>query len=54
MYMTRGTTDLPLHGVTFVTEGMQEFMESVMGIDNQDLVSKLEGFAIQGMPDMCL
>ncbi|KAG2338064.1 hypothetical protein BDR05DRAFT_856401, partial [Suillus weaverae] len=50
MYMTRGTTNLPLHGVTFAAEGVQEFMESAMGINNQDLVSKLEGFVIQGMP----
>ncbi|KAG2342722.1 hypothetical protein BDR05DRAFT_885894, partial [Suillus weaverae] len=49
LYMTRGTTDLPLHGVTFATEGVQDFMESTVGIDNQDLVNKMEGFAIQGM-----
>ncbi|KAG1735370.1 hypothetical protein EDD22DRAFT_787722, partial [Suillus occidentalis] len=49
MYVVRGTTDLPLRGSQFATEGVQSFMESAMGIDNQDLVSKLEGFAIQGM-----
>ncbi|KAG2135341.1 hypothetical protein DEU56DRAFT_738020 [Suillus clintonianus] len=49
LYMTRGTTDLPLRGVTFATEGVQDFMESAVGIDNQDLVNKMEGFAIQGM-----
>ncbi|KAG1722922.1 uncharacterized protein EDB91DRAFT_1240165 [Suillus paluster] len=49
LYMTRGTTDLPLRGVTFATEGVHDFMESVIGIDNQDFVSKMEGFAIQGM-----
>ncbi|KAG1894969.1 uncharacterized protein F5891DRAFT_984661 [Suillus fuscotomentosus] len=32
-----------IEDVTFATEGVQEFMESAMGIDNQDLVSKLEG-----------
>ncbi|KAG2108476.1 uncharacterized protein F5147DRAFT_773676 [Suillus discolor] len=36
-------------GVAFATEGVQHFMGSVMGIDNQDLVSKMEGFAVQGM-----
>ncbi|KAG1799830.1 uncharacterized protein HD556DRAFT_1230959 [Suillus plorans] len=49
LYMTRGSTDLPLRGVAFATEGVQHFMNSVMGIDNQDLVSKMEGFAVQGM-----
>ncbi|KAG1758475.1 hypothetical protein EDD22DRAFT_783882, partial [Suillus occidentalis] len=49
LYATCGSTDLPLHGVTFTTEGVDEFMSSVMNIDNQDLISKMEGFAIQGM-----
>jgi hypothetical protein len=48
-YATRGTTDLPLRGVIFATEGVQDFMGSAMSIDNQDLVGKMEGFAIQGM-----
>ncbi|KAG0698744.1 hypothetical protein DFH29DRAFT_877813 [Suillus ampliporus] len=47
-----GTTDLLLCGITFATEGMQDFMESTMGIDNQDLVSKMEDFAIQGMKEI--
>ncbi|KAG1843422.1 hypothetical protein C8R48DRAFT_618900, partial [Suillus tomentosus] len=49
LYVTRGSTDLPLRGVTFATEGVQHFMQSVMSIDNQDLISKMEGFAVQGM-----
>ncbi|KAG1775790.1 hypothetical protein EV702DRAFT_937025, partial [Suillus placidus] len=49
LYTTRGSTDLPLRGVTFMTEGVEHFMHSVMSIDNQDLVSKMEGFAIQGI-----
>ncbi|KAG1726760.1 hypothetical protein EDB19DRAFT_1914495 [Suillus lakei] len=49
LYTTRGSTDLPLQGVTFSTQGVQHFMGSVMGIDNQDFVSKMEGFAVQGM-----
>ncbi|KAG1770558.1 hypothetical protein EV702DRAFT_977990, partial [Suillus placidus] len=49
LYTTRGSTDLPLRGVAFATEGVQHFMGSVMGVDNQDLVSKMEGFAVQGM-----
>ncbi|KAG2028507.1 hypothetical protein BDR03DRAFT_1019711 [Suillus americanus] len=28
-------------------------MDTVMGIDNQDLVSKMEGFAVQGMKEEC-
>lgn len=49
LYTTRGSTDLPLRGISFATEGVDEFMSSVMNIDNQDLVSKMEGFAVQGM-----
>jgi len=41
--------DVPLRGVAFATQGVDNFMDTVMGIDNQDLVSKMEGFAIQGM-----
>jgi hypothetical protein len=54
LYTTRGSTDLPLRGIAFATEGVEEFMSSVMNIDNQDLVSKMEGFAIQGMKGMLL
>ncbi|KAG0706449.1 hypothetical protein DFH29DRAFT_798317 [Suillus ampliporus] len=46
LYTTRGSTDLPLHGVAFATQGVENFMESVMNIDNQDLVGKMEGFAM--------
>ncbi|KAI5980855.1 hypothetical protein EDD15DRAFT_2133692, partial [Pisolithus albus] len=49
LYTTRGSTDLPLRGVAFATEGVENFMGTVMHIDNQDLVSKMEGFAVQGI-----
>ncbi|KAG1720619.1 uncharacterized protein EDB91DRAFT_1064769, partial [Suillus paluster] len=49
LYMTHGSTDLPLQGITFAMEGVQHFMQSVMSIDNQDLITKMEGFAVQGM-----
>ncbi|KAI6011007.1 hypothetical protein BKA83DRAFT_4132415 [Pisolithus microcarpus] len=38
LYMTHGSTDLPLRGVAFTTEGIENFMGTVMHIDNQDLV----------------
>jgi hypothetical protein len=38
-----------LWGITFTTKGVQNFMGPVMGIDNQDFMSKMEGFTIQGM-----
>jgi hypothetical protein len=47
-----GSTDLPLHGVAFATKGVDNFMVFVMNIDNQDLISKMEGFAVQGMKGM--
>ncbi|KAG2112651.1 uncharacterized protein F5147DRAFT_650807 [Suillus discolor] len=43
--------DYPLHGIAFATEGIENFMGTVMGVDNQDLVSKIEGFAVQGMKE---
>ncbi|KAG1834476.1 hypothetical protein EV424DRAFT_1341295 [Suillus variegatus] len=49
LYMTRGTTDLPLHAITFTMLGVNHFMDSVIGIDTQDFLSKMEGFAIQGI-----
>ncbi|KAG1899707.1 uncharacterized protein F5891DRAFT_927347, partial [Suillus fuscotomentosus] len=49
LYMTRGTTDLPLRAITFTTPGVNHFMDSVIGIDTQDFLSKMEGFAIQGI-----
>ncbi|KAG1734233.1 uncharacterized protein EDB91DRAFT_1238445 [Suillus paluster] len=49
LYMTRGSTDLPLHGIAFATEGVDNFMESVMDVDNQEFVTKMEGFALHGI-----
>ncbi|KAG1839894.1 hypothetical protein DFJ58DRAFT_627185, partial [Suillus subalutaceus] len=49
VYSTRGSTDLALRGITFNTEGVDNFMESMMNIDSQDLMSKMEGYAMQGM-----
>ncbi|KAI5987668.1 hypothetical protein EDD15DRAFT_2372037 [Pisolithus albus] len=48
-YATRGTTDLPLRGIAFATEGVEDFMGSVMGMETQDVVSKMEGYAVQGI-----
>ncbi|KAG1731982.1 uncharacterized protein EDB91DRAFT_1084870 [Suillus paluster] len=49
LYTTRGSTDLPLRGVAFATHGVENFMESIMNVDNQDLVGKMEGFAMSGI-----
>ncbi|KAG1723941.1 hypothetical protein EDB19DRAFT_1834401 [Suillus lakei] len=49
LYMMCSSTDLPLHGVAFATHGVENFMESVMNVDNQDLVGKMEGFAMSGI-----
>jgi hypothetical protein len=54
LFTTHGSTDLPLNGIVFTTEGVGEFMSSVMGIDHQDLVNKMEGFAIQGIKGIFL
>lgn len=49
LYATRGSTDLPLQGITFNTEGVDNFMESVIGVSAEDFVGKMEGFAVQGV-----
>jgi hypothetical protein len=49
LFTTRGSTDLPLRGVTYATEGVDNFLEGAMKIDTQDFVGKMEGFAIQGV-----
>jgi hypothetical protein len=36
----------------FATPGVETFLEGVMKIDPQDLLSKLEGFAVQGIIGM--
>ena len=49
LYMVCGSTDLPMHGIAFTTEGIDNFMASAMNINDQDLIGKMEGFAVQGM-----
>ena len=49
LYATRGSTDLPLRAVAFETEGVKDFMGTVVGMDTLDFVSKMEGFAVQGV-----
>ena len=49
LYTTRGTTDIPLYGISFATQGVENFMGTVMNVENQDLISKMEGYAVQGV-----
>jgi hypothetical protein len=49
LFITRGTTDTSMKSVAFVTEGVENFLEGVMKTDTQHFLSKLEGFAIQGI-----
>ncbi|KAH7904676.1 hypothetical protein BJ138DRAFT_1236291, partial [Hygrophoropsis aurantiaca] len=48
-FITRGTTDLPLRGMSFATAGVDKFMSTTMNIDPQDFVSRMEGFSVQGI-----
>lgn len=54
LYATRRSTDLPLRAVAFATDGVVDFMGSVMRIDEQDLTGKMEGFAVRGIQGMCV
>jgi len=49
LFVCHCTTDLPLHGVSYVTEGVEHFIDSVLKINNADFISKMEDFAIQGI-----
>jgi hypothetical protein len=49
LFTTRGSTDLPLHGVAFATEGVDNFLEGAMKTDTQYFIGKMEGFAVQGV-----
>ncbi|KAI5987053.1 hypothetical protein EDD15DRAFT_2145848, partial [Pisolithus albus] len=49
LFAARGSTDITVDGVSFATPGVEGFLGMVMGIDNLTLVSKMEGFAIQGI-----
>jgi len=49
LYTMCRSTDLSLRGITFATEGVKKFMGTVMHIDDQDLVSRMEGFTVQGV-----
>lgn len=49
LFTTRGTTDMPLTAVAFVTDGVENFLEGVIKTDTQDFLGKMEGFAVQGV-----
>ncbi|KAF8233274.1 hypothetical protein L208DRAFT_1396072 [Tricholoma matsutake] len=49
LFVTRGSTNLPMKGVTFVTPGVKHFLEGVKKSDPQDCLGKMEGFAVQGV-----
>ncbi|KAG6373648.1 hypothetical protein JVT61DRAFT_6311 [Boletus reticuloceps] len=49
LYATRGTTDLPMKGSAYASEGVEDFMGSVMGLDTPEIISKMEGFVVQGV-----
>ena len=52
LFTTRGSTDLPLRGVSFATEGVENFLEGALKTDTQDFIGKMEGFAVQGVKGM--
>ncbi|TFK73198.1 hypothetical protein BDN72DRAFT_894047, partial [Pluteus cervinus] len=49
VYTVPGTTDLPVKGTAWSTDGVQDFMEGTMKIDEQDLLGKMEGHALHGV-----
>ncbi|KAL4066813.1 hypothetical protein J3A83DRAFT_4190046 [Scleroderma citrinum] len=48
LFLTCRSADLLLQTIAFMTEGVANFMGSVMGIDVQTFITKMEGFAMQG------
>ncbi|KAH7904733.1 hypothetical protein BJ138DRAFT_979063, partial [Hygrophoropsis aurantiaca] len=49
LFATRGSTDLPLRTISFTTPGVKDFMDTAMGIETNDFVTRLEGYAVQGI-----
>ena len=49
LFVCRSTTDLPLRGISYATEGVEHFMDTVLNVDNGDFIGKMEGFAVQGL-----
>jgi hypothetical protein len=49
LFVTHGTTDLGLQGVSFATEGVERFLLDMQKVDPQDFMGHLEGYAIQGL-----
>jgi len=49
LFTAHGSTDLPLRGLVYETDGIENFLEGVMKMDTQDFVGKMEGFAVQGI-----
>lgn len=49
LFVCRGTTDLPMRGISYASEGVEHFVDSVLKIDNGDLIGRMEGFAVQGL-----
>ncbi|KAF9234799.1 hypothetical protein BU15DRAFT_65425 [Melanogaster broomeanus] len=51
LFTTHGSMNLLLNGVAFATEGVEDFLGSVMHLNKQDLISKMEGYALQGVQE---
>lgn len=49
LFTVRGSTSLPLTGMSFATDGVDNFVRDTLKTDPQDLLAKMEGFAIQGV-----
>jgi len=49
VFITRGSTDFPMRGVSFATRGVEEFLETGLKMDVQDFISKMEGFSLRGV-----
>ncbi|RDB19669.1 hypothetical protein Hypma_013284 [Hypsizygus marmoreus] len=49
LFTTRGTTDMPMNGIAFATEGVENFLEGTLKTDTQDFLGKMEGFAVAGV-----
>ena len=48
-FITRGSTAFSMEPIIFSTDRLNDFIEQVFHIDNQDFVTRVEGFAVQGL-----
>ncbi|KAF8240164.1 hypothetical protein L208DRAFT_1234855 [Tricholoma matsutake] len=54
LFVTCGTTEMPMSSIAFTTPGVENFLAGSMKVDSQDFLLKMEGFAVQGVQGLTI